>query len=148
MLLRVFTLTFSSLLLAPLTFAQTCENYGSSSDGTCRCPPGLNPTGMNPQSCHLPVCGGDLYNRAGAAPGGTNGLGNVTQGSCGCTSGWAGPGCTGTSTFTFMSTCTFKPFHYASHHDVTQADGQFVHRPPHALPPSHHSPPHPASTPP
>jgi hypothetical protein len=75
-------------------WAQECTNYGSASGSTCLCPPGLNPTGVSPQTCNLPVCGGNLYVPAGAAPGGQGGFGNVSSG-CACTSGWTGPGCTG-----------------------------------------------------
>lgn len=81
-------------LLISFTSAQTCNNYGNSTGGSpaCLCPPGFNPTGVNPQTCDLPVCGGNLYSPAGAAPGT---YGNISAGSCGCSSGFIGPGCTG-----------------------------------------------------
>jgi hypothetical protein len=84
-------------LLAFITIyvsAQTCSQYGSASDSTCLCPPGFNPSSGS-TDCTLPVCGGSLYQPGPAAPGGTGGFGNVTLDStCGCSSGWAGPGCT------------------------------------------------------
>ena len=82
-------------LLPLLVTAQTCENYGTSSGSSCLCPPGFNPTGSD-STCNLPVCGGSLYTPGLVAPAGTNDLGNITAGSCGCSSGWTGPGCTGT----------------------------------------------------
>ncbi|WWC96073.1 hypothetical protein V866_002940 [Kwoniella sp. B9012] len=80
--------------------AQQCSNFGSSLDSTCLCPPGFN---VPSSQCDLPVCGGNLYNPANAAPGGTGGFGNVSAGGCGCDDGWTGPGC---SVCTSSSSCT------------------------------------------
>ena len=90
--LALFTL-FSTRLGA---FAQQCFQYGSPEGDTCLCPPGFNPTSGGNGTCSLPVCGGSLYEPGSAASAGDAGLGDVSSG-CGCTSGWTGPGCTGTS---------------------------------------------------
>ncbi|WWC88700.1 uncharacterized protein L201_003613 [Kwoniella dendrophila CBS 6074] len=71
------------------TSAQTCSNFGTSSESKCLCPPGFN---VPSSDCNLPVCGGNLYSPGNAAPGGLGGFGNVSD--CGCDQGWTGPGCT------------------------------------------------------
>ena len=90
----IILLAFAALL--PLGLAQQCSQFGTPQGDTCLCPPGFNPSSGGNGTCSLPVCGGSLYEPAVAAPGGGNGLGSVESG-CGCTSGWAGPGCTGKS---------------------------------------------------
>lgn len=82
----------------PLVAAQTCSNFGIPSGSSCLCPPGYNPTGSD-GTCDLPVCGGALYIPGPVAPGGTRGYGNITAGTCSCSSGWEGPGCTGRFSF-------------------------------------------------
>jgi hypothetical protein len=85
------------LLGTTTTRAQTCNNYGSSSSSSaCICPPGF----VNASSdCSLPVCGGSL-GQAGlagiAVPRTSAGFGNTSSPVCSCSSGWTGPGCTGT----------------------------------------------------
>lgn len=88
--------------LLPLGLAQQCLQFGTSQGDSCLCPPGFNPSSGGNGTCSLPVCGGSLYESAGAAPAGSNGLGSVDSG-CGCTSGWTGPGCTGRSDHSFRS---------------------------------------------
>jgi hypothetical protein len=86
-----------ALGLLPLALGQTqtCFNYGTPQGSSCLCPPGYNPTGTN-GSCALPVCGGSLYDPAGAAPGT---FGDVKAGGCVCRDGWTGPGCSGETGF-------------------------------------------------
>ncbi|KAK8858621.1 hypothetical protein IAR55_002850 [Kwoniella newhampshirensis] len=94
--MRALALGFAVLLaaVAPVA-AQTCNNYGTPSDGSCACPAGFNsPSTLD---CASPVCGGSLYAPGGAAPGGIGGFGNVSTG-CACSDGWTGPGCTVCST--------------------------------------------------
>lgn len=76
--------------------AITCSNYGNatSSGDSCFCPPGFN-AASGSKDCTVPICGGSLYAPGGPAPLGSTGYGNVSTGSCGCSSGWTGPGCTG-----------------------------------------------------
>lgn len=113
MILRLLTLT------ALLTWAraQQCLQYGTpTGTGTgdeCLCPPGFNPASGGNGTCSLPVCGGSLYQPGQAAPSGSNGLGDV--GDCGCTSGWTGPGCTGTFPFTFTVIQDGADEQYARH---------------------------------
>lgn len=90
-------LLLALLPLAPWAAAITCTtNFGnsSSSGDSCLCPPGFNPKG-GAGDCSVPVCGGGLYSPGSPAPLGGTGYGNVSSGSCGCSDGWTGPGCTG-----------------------------------------------------
>ena len=99
-------------ILGPAS-AQTCSQYGNATSNGCLCPPGFNPASGGNGTCSLPVCGGSLYQPGQAAPSGSNGLGDV--GDCGCTSGWTGPGCTGTFPFTFTGIQDGADEQYARH---------------------------------
>lgn len=97
----VLLLVISSL--TAIVSAQTCSNYGNTTSGSssCLCPPGFNPSGVTNNNCSMPVCGGSLYDPSSAAPGGNGGFGNVSLGSCSCSSGFTGPACTGTCLIVF-----------------------------------------------
>lgn len=80
---------YITLILATLTQALDCENYGTVNGTDCICP-----TGFGGSTCSQPACGGTIFQgsqRPLAAVSGS--VANLTAAGCSCENGWTGTAC-------------------------------------------------------